>query len=218
MKRVFSLLQVLDNLSRVPRLGGVLFAGLDPNNCDSIAEHSYKVSYLCLILGQLAKKQGLKPDTAALLSSAINHDWTDCILLDLPTGSPSYKSYFQNVDFLQIVKEGEKVARKAIEDFVEGEIDLPLGKEELGEIEKKILAIADTLSLLLEILEWKYQGLKYEWFDYVWSNTLQRLEDQLGGDFKFLEPLIEELQKAFASGGKPPNPFLTRPQFQTLKR
>lgn len=43
MKKTFQLIQILDNLSRIPRSGGVLFAGINPNLGDTIAEHSYKV-------------------------------------------------------------------------------------------------------------------------------------------------------------------------------
>lgn len=217
MKKLLSLFQVLENMSKVPRTGGILFSGIDPDRTDSIAEHSFKVSYLCLALGELAKNNGLNINMERLLTIAITHDWEDIILLDIPSGSPSYKSYFESVDIRKIFKKAGEKAKQAMQDFLKDDIVLNLNEKNLSDTESEILKIADTIALLLEILEWKYQGLKYQWFDYVWSNTLEQLRKKLTGNFDFLKPLLNELEKAYESGVKPPNPFLTKPDFQTYR-
>lgn len=218
MKKLLDIFQVLDNLSRIPRSGGILFAGIDPNRVDSIAEHSYKVTYICLLLGNAAKKRDIKVNVDKVVQAAITHDWTDSILLDIPSGSPSYKSYFDGEDLRGMVKKGEENAKKALEEYIGDITKLDLGESSLSKTEKKLLEIADLIALLIEILEWKYQGLKYEWFDYVWSNTLKRLKDNLATEYKFVLPLIAELKKAYKTGVKPSNPFLTKPEFQTHKK
>ena len=215
MKKLLSLLQVLENMSRVPRTGGILFSGIDPDRTDSIAEHSFKVSYLCLFLGELSKNNGLSVNMEKLLRIAITHDWDDIILLDVPSGSPSYKSYFESVDIRKIIEKAGEKAKQTIQDFLKDDISLNLKEKNLSGAESEILKISDTIALLLEILEWKYQGLKYEWFNYVWSNTLEKLRKKLTGSFEFLKPLLGELEKAYKSGTKPPNPFLTKSSFQT---
>ena len=49
MKKTFQLAQILQNLNRLKRTGGNLFMGI-PNSLNlSIAEHSYTVTYLCLL-------------------------------------------------------------------------------------------------------------------------------------------------------------------------
>jgi putative hydrolase of HD superfamily len=218
VKKVLDLIQVLDNLSRIPRTGGVLFAGIDPNRGDSIAEHHYKVAYLSLIFGELAVQNKKEINFAKLLKTALTHDWVESILLDVPSGSPSYRSYFGKGDeFRQLMKKGENNARAAIEDYVKAEYDLKLDNN-LSELEESIFNAADTTSLLIEILEWKYQGLKHEWLDYIWSNTLNRLKNILNEKLEFLISFADELDRAYQKGIKPPNPFLTKPQFQTLKK
>lgn len=218
MRKVLTLIQTLNNLSHIPRTGGVLFAGIDPNRTDSLAEHSYKVTYLCLLLGKISRKNNLALNVEKLVETAITHDWEDCIILDIPSSSPSYRSYFKDADLRQITKKAENEAKKAIQEFVSEEIDLDLTKENLTETEKKLLEIADIIALLTEILYWKYDGLKYAWLDFMWSNTMARFRENLERNFEFLNPWVEELQKAYTTGVKPLNPFLTKPQFQTLKR
>ncbi|HUW21594.1 MAG TPA: YfbR-like 5'-deoxynucleotidase [Candidatus Bathyarchaeia archaeon] len=223
MRKVLTLIQVLDNLARIPRTGGILCAGISPTHTDSVADHCYKVANIALLLGKVAQKHNLEIDIGKLLEAALTGDWTDCILLDIPVRSPSYRSYFSNSDkdsenFLGLIKQGESKARQAIEDYLESEVDLDLDSQNLTEVEKKLLGVADVTALLIEILEWRYQGMKYGWFDYLWSNTIKRLRDNLNDSLDFLKPLAGELEEAYKRDTKPPNPFLTKPEFQSLKK
>lgn len=218
MKKTFQLIQVLDNLSRIPRSGGVLFSGINPNLGDTIAEHSYKVVWLTLLLAEKVKKEGIEVDEAALLKTAITHDWSESVLLDIPSGSPSYKSYFADVDFREIVKKAEAKVNAQIKKFVEDEIDLSIYDDKLSDKEKAIFKAADITASLLEILEWRYHGLRYEWFDYMWSNTLKRMEDLIEESVPEIEGIITELEEAYEKDEKPPNPFLTKSKFQSFKK
>ncbi|MDQ3098787.1 MAG: HD domain-containing protein [bacterium] len=217
MKKLLALIQVLDNLCRMPRSGGLLFAGIDPNRCDSIADHNFKVVSVVLLLGELFKKNNVPINFEHLLKMAITHDWTDSILLDIPSSSPSYSSYFTDVDIRKISKNAEAVANAVIAEYIATIIPLELNEGVLSKEEKDIISIADITVLLTEALEWKYQGLRYEWIDYLWSNTMKRLES-VAAEYSFLNEFINELQTAHDSGIKPANPFLTKPEFQGLKK
>jgi 5'-deoxynucleotidase YfbR-like HD superfamily hydrolase len=217
MEKLLKLIQTLDNLSRIPRTGGTLFAGIDPSRSDSIAEHSYKVSYLALLLGKIALKNGVHIDTAKVVEKAIVHDWSECVLMDVPSGSPSYRSYFDE-NYPEMVKSGAKNAIHAIEAYVQDIVDIEISDDDLSPEERTLLSICDITALHIEILEWKYQGLQYEWLDFMWSNTLSRLKEKVDQQYEFLQPLVAELDQAFITGVKPANPFLTLVQFQTRKK
>lgn len=215
MKNVFTLMQVLSNLSYIPRTGG-LYGGIPSGAVESIGAHSFKVSCICLVLGETANKNKVKIDIGRILKTALTHDWHESILLDIPTHSPSYMSYFSGEGMKVEVRNAEKNARKAIEEYVQDDCDLQL-EADLPAVERELIVIADIVALMMEILEWKYNGLKYEWFDFLWVNTGARLQKKIDR-FPFLQQLVIELQHGYDSGVKPANPFLTKPEFQTLKK
>lgn len=218
MNKLLTFILTLDNLSRIPRTGGILFSGIDPNRTNSIAEHNYKTSYLIFLLGTLSQKHGLDINLEKTISSALTHDWADCVLLDVPAASPSYKSYFHNVDIKEVYAQAENQARSEMTDYLSSEIDITISPTSLNDLESKLLKISDTLALLTEVLEWKFEGMQMDWIDFMWANTHKRFSDLLLEDFSFLSPLATELQSAFTKGSKPANPFLTKPQHQTLKK
>lgn len=215
MKKIVNLLQVLDNLSRIPRTGGS-YGGVPPQLVESISIHSYKVSCISLLLGEVSIKNGKHIDMGLLLKTALSHDWHEVILLDIPTHSPSFMSYFDGEEFKNHVKTAEKNAVKAIEQYVNDLCDLRLDAEKTSD-EYQLVLIADTMALMLEILQWKQHGLRYEWFDYLWSNTKLLLEKRVR-QFPFISPIIEELQVSYDSGVKPANSFLTKKEFQSFTK
>lgn len=213
MKNTFRLMQVLDNLARIPRSGGVLFAGLNPQNGDSLAEHSYKVTWICLLFAARLQKAGIIVNEGNLLKYAVTHDWGEAVLLDVPSGSPSYKSYFED-DIREIMKKAELRVAQTIDAFIAPELSLSTAEITLSDLEKAIFSAADITAILIEILEWRYQGLKYEWFNYIWANTLERLRDLVATKLPQINEFVKELELAYEQNSKHPNPFLTKQQFQ----
>jgi 5'-deoxynucleotidase YfbR-like HD superfamily hydrolase len=217
MKKIVSMLQVLDNLSRMPRTGGVMFAGIDSQITYSVADHSFMVVNLALLIGKAFQGNKKEISMDQVLTVAATHDWNESILLDIPSSSPSYRSFFNIVNLREIVKEAEANANQAIEEFLSEDAEVKINGTGLTAIEKDILKIADISALLVEVLNWKYRGLQYEWFDYMWENTIHRLQE-VTNKYEFLSPFVDELNAAYSHGKKPINPFLTKSQFQRLKK
>ena len=215
MDKILTFLLTLNNLSKIPRSGGIMFAGIDTNDTESIAAHSYKVASISLILGTKLKDENYEIDLGNVLKASIIHDWTDCIISDLPKSSKSFQSYFSE-DIKSILERGENSAFLEIENYISHSVNLNLLKDDLNEDEKAVINISDIVALLLEVLEWKYKGLKYEWFDFMWSNTLERLKVKIS-NYNSLKDLPDLLDEAFKKGTKPSNPFLTKPEFQSKK-
>lgn len=218
MKKLLDLAFVLDNLSRIPRMGSVLFSGLNPTLGENIAAHSFKVTWLTMIFCKMAKDQGLPVDSEKMIKYALTHDWAESILLDVPSNAPSYQSYFENISLRDVMNSAETKALKKMAEYVSDSVDISDVRSDLSDIEFRLFTCADSTAFLIEIVTWKHQGLKYDWFDNLWSNTITRLKKSLNGDLAFLQEFVEELERAFEKGSRPVNPFLTLSQFQTLDR
>jgi 5'-deoxynucleotidase YfbR-like HD superfamily hydrolase len=119
-----------------------MFAGIDPNRSDSVAEHIFKVNCAALFLSQLAQSNGFEIRMEKLLKASITHDWNESILLDIPSGSPSFQSYFKGTNIRETVKKAEETALTTMEDYLKEEIDITLAHHDLNTDEKSILQMA----------------------------------------------------------------------------
>lgn len=117
-----------------------------------------------------------------------------------------------------MLKSAEHKAAQAIQDYTKDDVSLDLVNKDLTPTEATLLQIADILALLTEILEWKFEDMQYDWFNYVWANSINRLKKHLVNEFDYLNRLADQLEQLFKSGIKPTNPFLTIPQHQTFKK
>lgn len=94
MAQILPLIHTIYNLKNIQRTGCNLFAGVDSRDIDSVGVHTFLVSQLCMIIGDMAQKGKVKVDMAVLLRLALYHEWGETILGDYPDRSPSYQSYF----------------------------------------------------------------------------------------------------------------------------
>jgi len=92
---------------------------------------------------------------------AVTHDWREIVLGDIPSGSPSFASFWG----INIREEAGKAGDKAMEEMLESikdEIDVSLYKSNLNDKEKLVIKAADWVAYLLEMQEWKYMGYNHE--------------------------------------------------------
>ena len=205
MQRIFELVQNLQNLNRIKRQGGVLTLGLPEFANLSVAEHSYSVSYLAMLFCDLLNKKEI--NTEKVIRCCLTHDWQELVLGDMPSGSPSYGSFW-GIDIRQEAEKAGKNIEKEMVKLVEGEIDLQksIGVD-LNELEKMVVKTADMVAYLLEIQEWKYMGFKHDGWEMIWFNTVDRLAKI---DLPFISGLVTEIKKAYKEGIKRPSPFLAK--------
>lgn len=156
-----------------------------------------------LFIKKVKREGGGKIDEAKVLIATITHDWVESILLDVPSSSPSYQSYFSEINLRTTIKSAEVSVNRQMEKFIDGELTLDIGTDELNDKEKAIFKIADLTANLLEILEWRYHGLQYEWFDYIWSNLLKRLRLLIDKSVPEISEILDELTDAYEKGKNP---------------
>lgn len=195
MKNIFNVIQLLNNLNYIKRTGPNLFAGISNEDIESIAAHSYKTTYLCLIFGNKIKNIDLKN----LLIYAIVEDWAEAIIGDPPTSSRSYKGYF-DIDIRKEIKKAESKARYEILE------DAGLSEPKLTQKEKKLFLFCDILARTLELINHKQLGYKHKWIDKMFGVQIELLKEF---EFIFTKDVVREVEELYKRGYMD-NKYLTK--------
>ncbi len=210
MKRIFELSQNLQNLNQIKRQGGNLVLGLPDLMNISVAEHSYAVTYLAMFfIDSLKGKTNL--NTEKILRFCLTHDWAEMIIGDIPSGSPSFASFWD----INIKDETKKAGNKAFQkilDFISEEIDLAPYKFDFTDQERLLIKSADLTAYLIEMQEWKYLGFRHDGWEMIWFNTLNLLEKI---DLPYIPDLVKEIKETYQKNSKRPSPFLAQAQKQS---
>lgn len=186
MDTQFRAIELLSNLKSIKRTGPTQFAGTDSSQVSSIAEHSFQVAYLCLILGKLVPNV----DSNNLLKMAVMHDWHEAIILDVPVSSKSYRSYF-DADVKQIYSDaGSKAQNEILED---AQLEIPT----LNEAEQKLFRFCDMLAHTLEMIELKGKGYNHKWIKKMFVVQIKLINEY---DYEFKEELVNHLERSFEEG------------------
>ncbi|MBD3362364.1 HD domain-containing protein [Candidatus Dojkabacteria bacterium] len=194
MKNKVNILQNLNNLKHIKRTGPNLFAGISSGELESIAEHTFMVSSIVMLFAEEAGEV----DLGNMLQYALVHDWGESIIGDMPSGSRSYREYFEG-DIRQIHKKAEHKAKETL--LQDGSIELP----DLSTLEKELLQLADTISIILELIDLKQKGHGHKWVRQMFDVQIKKLKDF---SFNFIAPITKELENMFIEGMS--NKYLTK--------
>lgn len=186
MNNLMNALQLLNNLHSIKRIGPTLSAGIPPQETASIADHSYFVSCLCLILG--SKVEGVDPYKTS--AYALMHDWGEGVIGDWPVSSPSYSSYFDE-DIRKIVKKAEK---NALDQLLR---DLELTMPELNYQEVQLVKFCDIYSRLFELINLRQNGFEHDWFNQMFEVQTKLLDVF---DYAFIPDLLKITREIFERG------------------
>lgn len=195
MRNIIKALQVLNNLRKIKRTGPNLFAGIPDEFVESIAEHSYKVAYLCLIFSQRVKNVGL----GQLLVYAIIDEWGESLLGDIPTGSKSYQSYF-DTDIRKIFKKAESRIREEVVN--DAGVEMP----KLNKQEQKLFDFCDLVARILELVDHRQSGFKHKWIDKMYFMQMRLIKEF---KFSFIPEVVSELERLYEQGCMD-NPYMTK--------
>lgn len=139
-------------LKAVPRMGWLMRGVRD---VESVADHSFGVAFISMLLADQAQTQGLEPDTEKVLRMALLHDLTEARTGDLPA---TIKRFF---DKSALNDADERIADEMLSGLgAIGEEYLLLWREyeERTSLESRIVKAADKLDLLLQACEYEKGG------------------------------------------------------------
>ncbi len=179
---MLELLLSAGNLKKLPRTGWLLRGIPNP---ESIADHSYRVSLITLLLADSLRDKGFEINVEKALKISILHDLGESKITDLPLEAQRY------VD-------KKKAEKKAMMELFLG-LDKGLEYYKLFEeymeessIEGKLVKFADKLEMLIQACEYKKAGFKG--LDEFWSvlNYLKASEF-----YPYFKELVDNLEKHY---------------------
>lgn len=156
-EKIIELFEHFERLKNTPRLGFTYFGIKHP---ESVAEHSFMVAFIALILALLHRENGKDIDVEKVLSMAILHEMGEVLIGDLHRMT---RKYIGN----EVVEDAEFKAARDLLSLLPDEINKKL-ENIYGEFMKKsskearVVLSADKLELLLYayLLEkWGYGNL-----------------------------------------------------------
>lgn len=187
------LLERLNNLKRVPRTGWLL-CGTPIGEVEDVAQHSFEVAAITLLLARELEREGKKLDRERALSMAVLHDWAEALAGDFP---------YTALKYLGQVGSKPDIERRALEDLLR---DLP-GREEYlglwreyqgkGTVEARLVHAADYLSMLVQAVKYREGGNRSSELDELWRAVHADLEPY-ADEFSVVRRMIQELDERYA--------------------
>ncbi|MHA1652754.1 MAG: HD domain-containing protein [Candidatus Thorarchaeota archaeon] len=135
-----------ENLKSLPRIGWLL-AGMGHDASESIASHSWGVSYIALVLADTLIKEGVHINTQDVLIMAVIHDLPEAVLSDIPRRDGGAW------DDLQVAK--HSVEREVMDRLTRAGLDSDMIRRswkalsEGAATEARVVHAADVLDMLL---------------------------------------------------------------------
>jgi len=167
-----SFLQALSDLKSIPR-SGWLSHRISLQDVESVADHSFSVSVLCIVLANFELKKGRRINLERILKMALLHDLAEVLTFDI---SKSYLEYL-GTQGTKVKNEIEKAASshlsKAMKSFGLSKDYESLCNEYLrhSTIEAKIVHAADSLDILLQVTNLERRGYSEIMIHDLWEKT-----------------------------------------------
>ena len=184
-KSTIEFLLELMRLKALPRTGWLLRGVRD---VESIADHSFGVAFIAMMIADRAIALGMKIDVECVLRMALLHDLSEVRTGDLPS---TIKPYF---DAATLNAADEKAAQEILAPLGElGQkyLELRHEYESRESLESRIVKAADKLDLWLQVREYEKGG----------ANNLAEFWDSADEDFaklgidELVADLLKELKK-----------------------
>lgn len=184
--RLLDLLQEVQSLDRIPRLGYAQRGVSDP---ESVSEHTFHVVFLVWVLGR--EVEGL--DRLKALEMALVHDLAEVRFGDLPRHASHY------------LPKGAKAEAElaALKDLLtplnDGSAAMLLREyQDRQTLEARFVAVCDKLQLLIKA------GVYEQWREGEMSEFLESLDSFDSQGFEPVERLLADLREEAGPAGAPP--------------
>ncbi len=186
------LLLKLNGLKLIPRTGW-LFCNVSPNDVEDVAQHSFEVAAITLLLADELKREGQKIDSGRAVSMAVVHDWAEAEVADFPYTA------LKHLDSPDVKKRMESRALKVILEGARGKENcLKLWEEYSAKrtIEARVVHAADYLSMLVQAIKYRQRGIGSKELNELWAAVKKDLTPY-AKEFKTVRDIETELESAF---------------------
>lgn len=191
---MLAFLQAIRVLKALPRTGW-LSHGVAVRDVESIADHSFSVSAISLLLADLELKRGVQVDVEKVLRMAVLHDLAESLTFDISKAHLRYlgkrgeeiKHEIEHSAWSMLIKglDNSELARKYIR--VESEYNSNETRE------SKIVHAADGLDILLQITGYQQRGYAKSMLAELWRSSETSLKrSRVPSTRKLLKAITQE--------------------------
>jgi putative hydrolases of HD superfamily len=162
-KILLTLIEDLSVLKRLPRAGWRLRGIKD---CESVADHCFRMSTLAMIIADMLVASGVELDSNKVVRMALLHEFGEARIGDIPF--PAFRHFqpdFKRNAELHAVEEMLEPLGKVGKDYLE----LWKEFEEGDTIEGKIVRAVDKLEMMIQAGE--YEAIGYRCLNEFWTNA-----------------------------------------------
>ncbi len=183
--RTIEFLAEIMRLKALPRTGWLL-RGV--RNVESIADHSFGVAMIAMMIADRAEASGMKIDGERVLRMALLHDLAEVRTGDLPA---TIKPYFDAATLRSADEQATKEVLAPLGEAGNKYLELRHEYEQRTSLESRIVKAADKIDLLLQAREYEKGG----------ANNLAEFWNNADEDFaklrldELIADLISELKK-----------------------
>lgn len=192
--RLSELLGKINNLKRMPRTGWLL-CNIPLSEVEDVAQHSFEVATITLLLADELERSGMKVDYKRALSMAVIHDWAEALVADFP---------YTALKYLGSKDIKKRMERSALEDLTQGLPDkgeyMELWQEyaEKRGLEAKLVHAADYLSMMVQAIKYRERGNRSKELDELWHALHEDLKP-FTTEFQPVRKLVGELDKRYST-------------------
>lgn len=186
------LLERLNNLKQMPRTGWLL-CNVPLGEAEDVAQHTFEVAAVTLLLADELKRQGTSVNRERALSMAIVHDWAEAEVADFP---------YTALKHLGPAGTKRRIEKRALEDLLtklpNKEKYLALWREysEKRTLEAKLVHAVDYLSMLVQALKYREGGNRSRKLAELWVAVRSDLEPYIL-EFPCVKKLAAEFEKRY---------------------
>jgi len=176
----------------MPRTGW-LFCNVPLSEVEDVAQHSFDVAAITLLLMDELERPGAKLDHQRALSMAILHDWAEASVADFP---------YTALKYLRPEDAKKRMEGRALEDLLRnlpgGGRYLKLWKEysEKRTPEAKLVHAADYISMMVQAIKYKERGNRSKELDELWRALHADLKPYMA-EFKPVKDLVKGFDKRY---------------------
>ena len=192
--KLSELLSRLNRLKLIPRTGW-LFCNVSPAGIEDVAQHSFEVATITMLLADELRREGKKIDSGRAIGMAIIHDWAETEVADFPYTA------LKHLESSGIKQRMESSAmHELLREIPESKKYLALWKEygEKKTTESRLVHSADYLSMLVQAIKYRERGVRSKELAELWLAVKNDLVPY-AKEFKAEDRLINELNSAFST-------------------
>jgi putative hydrolase of HD superfamily len=170
-------------LKNIPRIGWQ-FRGI--KNCESVADHCYRVSLLAMLLADILVEQGVRLNAEKVMRIALLHEIAEARVTDIPAVSLGYIP-------AEVKSQAEQKAAEAmLNPFgALGERYLALWEEfeQRSTLEARVVRTADKLEMLIQAYQYEKTG--YQSLGDFWDREDTRRAFEAFPQFEHILAILE---------------------------